>query len=63
MKFRCITDECSHKFQMIELRAEQLVPHNYTQFKEYEETGEPFFYTIPPIYCGYCGKPAQQVIE
>lgn len=62
MKFKCLTEECSHKFQSIELRAEQLIPLKL-DIKTYEREGTPFFYTIPPVYCGYCGKSAQQVLE
>jgi len=64
MKFRCVTNECKHKGQEITLKAEQLTPYWETfNIKKYQETGEPFFYTIPPIYCGYCGSPAKQVTE
>lgn len=61
MKFTCLTDECSHKFQTIEVEAQQLIPLELN-VKQYKEKGTPFFYTIPPIYCGYCGKRAQEVI-
>ena len=60
MKFICLTEECSHKYQRIEIRAEQLVPLTL-DIKEYQATGTPFFYTIPPIYCGYCGLEAKKV--
>lgn len=61
MKFKCLTDECSHKFQEIEIRAEQLRPANLVTREDYEETGTPFFFTVPPVYCGYCGQEAKEV--
>jgi hypothetical protein len=60
VRFICLTEECSHEFQEINLQAEQLIPLKL-DIKEYERSGTPFFYTIPPVYCGYCGKPAIQM--
>ena len=61
MKFRCTNKECSKEGQEIELRAEELVPEKLN-IMEYTETATPFFYTIPPVYCGYCGNQATRVI-
>ena len=62
MKFACLTEECSHKYQEIVVRVEQLVSLEFN-VEKYEKLGTPFFYTVPPIFCGYCGRPAVQVIE
>ena len=62
VQFRCDFNYCSHRGQEIELRVEQLVPL-VLDVKKYEETSTPFFFTIPPVYCGYCGQPALRVVS
>lgn len=52
MKFTCVTKTCPGYRQTIDLKAEQVAPLNFVQYKR-----APFFYTVPPIYCGYCGMP------
>lgn len=59
MKFSCRVKRCPRYGQEIELRGEQLIPLNL-DIKQYEREAIPFFYTIPPVYCGYCGSPAWQ---
>lgn len=59
MKFMCMTQGCKGYSQQIELRAEQLTPVDLDPLL-YQETGRPFFFTIPPVYCGYCGLEAQR---
>lgn len=54
MKFTCTNPNCTHAGQEIELAAEQLVPLKL-DINKYTDTGTPFFFTIPPVYCGYCG--------
>jgi hypothetical protein len=69
VQFRCDFNYCSHRGQEIEIRAEQLIPVAQSTervaelIKQYEETSTPFFFTIPPVYCGYCGQPALRVVS
>ena len=59
MKFSCRNQNCKQNGVEIEVRADQLVPVNL-DIKLYEEEQKPFFYTIPPVFCGYCGGAAWQ---
>ena len=59
MKFSCRNPQCKQNGTEIEVHATQLIPIDL-DVKLYAAEQKPFFYTIPPVFCGYCGLQAWQ---
>lgn len=64
MNFQCINTECPRTGQMLTVWERTVTPINVdTTSPDYEQFGDPYFFTVPPVYCGVCRVPASEVTD